>query len=92
MTHTRTHTSTHIHTHTHTQHAASLPEQSDIVCAVAVHPKVETKLVHMMATKTNTQLTGGVAMAELTELTHSFPRVSSRNINRKLLGFVMSVP
>jgi hypothetical protein len=51
------------------------------VCAVAAYPKIETKLVHTMATKTNAQLTGGVAMEELIELTHSFPNLSSRNMN-----------
>jgi hypothetical protein len=79
---------------THIQHAASLPEQSDILCpvAVAVYPEFETKLVQMMTIKTNTQLTGGAAMGEMIALTHSFPILGSRNINRNLFGFIMSVP
>jgi hypothetical protein len=77
---------------THIQHATSLPEQSDIVCAVAAYPKFETKLVQMMATKTNTQLTGGAAMGEMIVLTHSFPILGSRNTNRNLPGFMTTVP
>jgi hypothetical protein len=66
---------------THTQHAALLPEQLGIVCAVAAYPTFETKLVHMMATKMDTQLTGEVALEELIELQHSFPSLCSRNMN-----------
>lgn len=61
------------------------------MCAVAAYPKFETKLVHTIATKMNAQLTGGVAMEELIELTHSFPNLGSHNMNRNLLGFMMSL-
>jgi len=62
------------------------------MCVVAAYPKLETKLVHRMATKMNTQLTGEVALEGQIELTHSFPSLCSRNMKRNLLGFMMSVP